>query len=76
MVKFVNSEEEITTLEARKKYRGYYIGFVDSKPIDPKEIFDKRLAEYYIPPTHMTNNIKYPRKPRTENKYRFYTAGV
>ena len=45
MVKLVNDENEITTLEARKKYRGFYIGFVDSKPIDPKENPDKVLGK-------------------------------
>ena len=45
MVKFVNDEKEMTTLEARKKYRGFYIGFVDSKPIDIKENPDKTLGK-------------------------------
>jgi hypothetical protein len=45
MVRFVNDEMEITTLEARRKYRGFYIGFVDSKPIDPKENPDMMLGK-------------------------------
>ena len=45
MVKFVNDEVEITTLEARKKYRGYYIGFLWSKPCNPKEHPDKALGK-------------------------------
>ena len=44
MVKFINDENEITTLEARKKYRGFYIGFVGSTPANPKENYDKKLG--------------------------------
>ena len=42
MVRFVNDENEMTTLEARKKYMGFYIGFVGATPDDPKEDFDKK----------------------------------
>ena len=53
MVKFINSKEEITTLEARKKYRGHYIGFVGLTPPDPKENYDKKLGKVlYIAETY------------------------
>ena len=40
MVTFVNSTEEMTTLEARKAYKGLYIGFVITKRVNDKRGID------------------------------------
>ena len=32
-------------MEARKKYKGYYIGFMSDTPADPKENFDEVIGK-------------------------------
>ena len=44
MVKFIDSKDEITELEARKLYKGLFIGFLTTKRVDDKRGTDNWLG--------------------------------
>ena len=62
MVKFVNDEKEMTTLEAREKYKGFYIGFLGTTPPDPKDNFDKKLGKVLYTADSYNEQYKIPAK--------------
>ena len=43
MVNFIDSKEEMTELEARKLYKGLYIGFLTTK-----RVYDKRGTDNWL----------------------------
>ena len=65
MVYYVNDEREMTTWEARGEYKGFYIGFITTKPAEKLCDDDNHIGRVLY--TADTYNEQYEIPARTED---------